>query len=206
MARGATRTTIQETHGYLPQVKVPEQSLTSVRDAHATARRLDGILADFAPTILNVQVLQKAREGGYLLAVDSKTLPKQEGWHLVVRKDSDHDTLTFVPIAEDHANALIREGRMYDVLYVNKSAIKAAEEERPVALIVVFDNRYRRYLLALDWPNYDARVALSSPREASEPQPAKVLRVERGEALEVTLPDGQKMLMDATEARVLKRQ
>ncbi len=54
-------------------------------------------------------------------------------------------------------------------------------------------------------PDYAASVVFGIKQNTAAPV-AKELRVERGEALEVTLPDGQKMQIDATAAKIVKRQ
>lgn len=108
---------------------------------------------------MDVNVLQKAKDDGYLLAVDPKDLPKETGWYFVDRKNN-----CFVPIDENAADKLIKDGCWNEVLYVNKSAIHAAEESHPVTLGVVYESR--EYLDV--WPGNVALVVLSG--EVSAPQ------------------------------------
>ncbi len=143
-------------------VIIPEQTPKSVRDAFDTARALGGPLATFKETIGALKALKDAR-GNYVLAVDPKDLPKKAGWYRVERADE----VSFVPILATTAQKLRSEGRLYDVLYVGESAVNAAKEGRPVALDVDYDdvdydNVRDWFLVAYDWPDYGARVALSS--------------------------------------------
>ncbi len=80
---------------------------------------------------MDLSTLREAKEDRNLLAVDSSGVPKEKGWHEVVRTDSG---VSFKPINEKQAQALIDQNRWHDVLHVNESAIKASEEKRPVAL------------------------------------------------------------------------
>lgn len=74
---------------------------------------------------------------------------------------------------------------------------------------LAFDVSYvrdRRLLVVADVRG-DSRarvvVVVEDGREATAPQtPARLLRLEKGEMLEVTLPDGQKMRLNAIEATV----
>ncbi len=169
------------------QVIVPEQTPSPVKSARETARSLGGILATFDEAAADVGALAKAKEGKYLLAVDSTGMPKEEGWHLVIRENGK---ITFKSIKEKEADKIISKGRYDEVLYVNESALKAAKEERPVALDFV--NGGRRYLGAVDWAGCGARVALSSQAsEASAPQITSILRVEnKDQTVVLTSPNG----------------
>ena len=71
------------------QVTVPRQSPKQVRKAHATAKLLSNgdsevRLATIAEALWNVKILRRAKDR-YLMAVDSRDLPPDKGWHLVVR-------------------------------------------------------------------------------------------------------------------------
>ncbi len=134
-------------------VIVPDKT-TLVRDAYNAARELGGPLATFTETIGDLNALNDAK-GNYVLAVDPNGLPKKEGWYRVERADK----VEYIPISKTDAETLRRKGRLYDVLYVSNSAVKAAEEGRPVVLYVYI---WDRYLGAGGWPDDDARVALSS--------------------------------------------
>ena len=117
----------------LQKVTMPEQSSKPVMDAYATAKSLRGTLATLKETIFDTQILTNAKEGRYLLAVDSKDLPTVPKWHKVIR-DKNTNSVNFESISEKEANSLINADRWNEVLYVNESAIKAAKEQRPVAL------------------------------------------------------------------------
>ena len=148
------------------QVIVPEQPLSPVGNARETARALGGTLAAFDEAVGDVSALAKAKEGRYLLAVDSKGLPKEEGRYLIIRKNGK---VTFRSIKEKKADKIILEGRYNEVLYNNESALKAAKEGRPVALDVDWGRSGGWYLDAVGWPDDVARVALSNetlPRQS----------------------------------------
>lgn len=148
------------------QAIVPKQAFTHVRRAHETARLLGGSLASFDAVTLSVQELRRAKKGSYLLAADPENLPKKTGWYRVER-DSDHNTVTFVPITETEAGAIIRAGRAYDVLFVSKRAVNAAKEKRPVGLAVSYDYGDQWYLYADAWLGGDARAAITSSSAAN---------------------------------------
>ncbi len=102
----------------------------------------------------------------------------------------DYDKGDIVKVSEDEYRKLPKEQRAY-----------AYKGSGPLALGV--DYYYGRlYLSADDSPEDAARVAFvkldGSPI-------AKAFRIEKGEMLEVTLPDGQKMQIDASAAKVVKR-
>jgi hypothetical protein len=156
----------------IAKVTVPEQSLKPVKDAYATVKALgeDLRLGTFTETVCDTQLLINNR--GNLLAVDSKDLPKnkkgeyQEGWFQIIRADGE---ISYKSISEKESKAFRTEEHWQDVLYVDSSAVKAANEKRPIALGVVGWDR--RCLLADGWPNDVARVALV---KGAKPEPKLV--------------------------------
>ncbi|MDE1834729.1 MAG: hypothetical protein KGH64_05320 [Candidatus Micrarchaeota archaeon] len=100
-----------------------------------------------------------------------------------------------------------------DRLYVSpEAAEKAARGQGPLGLYVRDDGFVggRLYVNSHDRFGLAALVA-SVPRAqagsvAAAPEVAKALRVDKDEMLQVTLPDGQTMQIDATAAMVVKRQ
>ncbi len=155
------------------KITVPEQTSKPVREAHTTAKVLnkDSRLATVAEAIHDTQTLRNAK-GRYLLAVDSKNLPANAGWYLVQRQT---DNISFKPMFGKQAQILINEGRWDEVLYVNQSAVNAAKESRPLVLLF-YGNGLMWYLVANDWPDVDARVALANPVDGktNASQPAKI--------------------------------
>lgn len=146
-------------------ISVPDQTPTYVRDAHETAKKLGGTLASFDAVTMNVVELQKAKTN-YVLAVDPKNMPKEAGWHRVDR-DTENNRITFVSITGTAATELIGARKEFDVLYVNQSAVDAANEGRPVVLGALPVNWDGRCLDASGWPDDRvALVALSSPSQA----------------------------------------
>jgi len=186
------------------KVTVPKQSLKPAWDAYATAKSLGGILATFKETLSDTQILQKAKEGRYLLALDPKDLPQKDGWHRVVRANE----VSFEPVSKKEATSLRNADRWNEILYVNESAINAAKSSRPVTLGADNCNfSGRRCLIADDWSDGDSRVAVKlEPKQEVATQLAKHLRLAEGETLEVITRDNEKVhLQNVLEVKVLER-
>ncbi len=166
------RRSSQETKTPCP--RVPDgQALTPVRDAFQTAKSLGGPLWTATEAIGDVGELAKAKEGGYILAVDPKDLPRTEGWYIITRKDGKV-TYEFIKPKRgedipEKIGMLLSKGRYNEVLYITERAIKAAEKGGAVALSIDYYcyGRIRRRLYINDRPNVGARVGLSGKaREA----------------------------------------
>jgi hypothetical protein len=188
----------------IAKVTVPEQSLKPVKDAYATVKSLgEGLrLGTFTETVADTQLIINNR--GRLLAVDPKDLLKnkkgeyQEGYYQIIRIE---EVISYKPISEKEADKLRHEEHWQDVLYVDSSAVKAANEKRPIALDV-YDLWDRRYLYASDWPNDVARVVVAK----LEAQANGVLLLRNDQNVEITTRSGATyVLEDVSSVRALER-
>lgn len=164
--------------GTIPRAIIPDQYPTKARDARNTAKRLGNELTSKEKsgksyelaTILDtmgVQTLKKAKHGGFLLAVDSKSLEdKTEGFYLVVR---EQDKIYIKTATKAEVQELMSKDKWHDLLYIDQSAIDAAKDNnRPVVLSCY--GKYGRHLYAADWPDYGVKVPLV------EAKPEELLR------------------------------
>jgi len=152
----APRTTIQMTG----RVEIAPFYTVPVKNARVIAKVLDHVLATAKETIFDISILTEMRERrGLLLAVDSKDLPREKGLYEVERTN----VVNFKLINEIQAQALIRQGRWYDLLFLSKSAANAAKEERPVAL-VSYSGRGRNLSIVV-CPGENVQVAIVKPKD-----------------------------------------
>jgi hypothetical protein len=140
------------------------QKPTPIRDAHEIARALGGELADFASVCMEIGMLQRLIVGEHLLAVSSRNLPG-EGWYRLDR-NTGRNTMTFTPMTEARAEALTREGCVYEVLHVNRRVADAAGTTHSVALGFVY-GKGGRYLHVYDWPLTRAVVVLAEQADGN---------------------------------------
>ncbi len=153
-------------------VKAPKQKSYTfqsqrslVKDARDTAISLGGTLAAFDEVVGDLKTIEKMKKDGDVLAVDSTGMPKETRWHQIIRNGGK---ATFKRISGGEAvNKYADRYDGKDVVYVKKSALKAAKEGRPVTLKYIDyminseDGWERQYLCAYDDPDINAIVPLA---------------------------------------------
>ena len=179
------------------KVNVPKEYVKNL-NVEETLRNHNRINASFSEFIANPKVVNEQR-GDWTWVVVDQLVPTEAGRYEIVRKEDKNGTVavSLLKVTSDEKwGALAKE---------NKLNVTEGAAKRNGRLAVFVDGWVGRLVLGADsGPHYAGRVAEIEPEKTEKI--VEALRVGKGEMPEVTLPDGQKMQIDASAAKVVKRQ